>query len=61
MAELLRPAEVARLLNVSQGTIRRWITNGHLVAIKTPGGQHRIDAESVQRLMAFPRPPQAAA
>jgi excisionase family DNA binding protein len=56
MAELLRPAEVARLLNVSQGTVRRWITEGHLTAIKTPGGQHRIDADSVARLMAMPTP-----
>jgi excisionase family DNA binding protein len=56
MTELLRPAEVARLLNVSQGTVRRWIAEGHLIAIKTPGGQHRIDSASVERLMVMPVP-----
>lgn len=56
MAELMRPAEVARLLNVSHGTVRRWITEGHLVSIRTPGGQYRIDSESVQKLMTAPTP-----
>lgn len=56
MAELLRPSQVARMLNVNESTIRRWIASGHLIAIKTPGKQHRIDAASVERLMKLPPP-----
>jgi excisionase family DNA binding protein len=54
MGKLLRPAEVARLLDVSDGTVRRWLAEGHLPSIRTPGGQYRIDPESVARLMTMP-------
>jgi excisionase family DNA binding protein len=52
MMALLRPAEVARLLNVSGSTVRRWIIDGHLPSIKTPGGQYRIDPRTLDEWMA---------
>lgn len=52
MAELLTANEVARRFNVTGSSIRRWILDGHVAAIRTPGGQYRIDPAEVERLMA---------
>lgn len=49
---LLRPAQVARRLSVSGSTVRRWILDGHLPSIKTPGGQYRIDPRTLDEWMA---------
>lgn len=51
MADLMKPEDVARLLKVTSGAVRRWITTGQLAAIKTPGGQYRIDAKAVEALL----------
>lgn len=48
MSEYIRPAEAAKLLGVSRDTVRRYANNGDLDAIITPGGQRRIDLESVE-------------
>ena len=48
MSEYIRPAEAAKMLGVSRDTVRRYANNGDLTAIKTPGGQRRIDRESVE-------------
>lgn len=45
---LLKPAEVARLLNVSRSTITRWIQQGLIITVWTHNGMPRIrrsDAE----------------
>jgi excisionase family DNA binding protein len=39
--ELLRPIDVARLLNVSPKTIGRWAANEGLACIRTIGGRRR--------------------
>jgi len=54
MGELLKASDVARLLNVSGSTVRRWIEEGHLTSIRTPGGQHRITREAAEALMQAP-------
>lgn len=59
MGGLLKIADVASLLNVSHGTVRRWIEQGHLVSVRTPGGQYRIPEEAAQAL-AQPLTPKPA-
>jgi excisionase family DNA binding protein len=62
---LLTPAQVARQLNVSGGTVRRWLTEGHMPFIKTPGGQYRIDPRRLDEWLAkldqAPEPERSAA
>lgn len=48
MSEYIRPSEAAKMLGVSRDTVRRYANNGDLTAIVTPGGQRRIDRESVE-------------
>ena len=48
MPDYIKPGEAAQLLGVSRDTIRRYIDLGLLEGIKTPGGQRRIDRDSVQ-------------
>jgi len=39
---LLTPAEVAALLRVSVKTPGRWVKEGEVTSIRTPGGGHRF-------------------
>lgn len=55
MSEVLTVAEVARLLAVSQSSVRLWIKSGRLAAKATPGGKFRVlreDAESLMQVVA---------
>jgi excisionase family DNA binding protein len=38
------------MLGVSRDTVRRYANNGDLNAIITPGGQRRIERESVEQI-----------
>lgn len=58
MPDLLKPEDVARLLNVSSSTVRRWITEGHLPAIRTPGRRLRIREADALKLIEPPVPSQ---
>jgi len=49
---LLRPKEVCRLLGVSYVTLRRWIKEGKIRAIRTLGGKYRIPESEVKRLLS---------
>lgn len=44
--------EAARLLGISAASVQRWVDAGHLQAWKTMGGHRRIDAQSVDALLA---------
>ncbi len=49
-AALLTISEVADRLRVSQRTVHRYVTDGHLAALRTPGGGLRFrdfDVEAV--------------
>lgn len=48
MADYILPGEAADLLGVTRDTIRRYVDQGLLEGIKTPGGQRRIDRDSVK-------------
>jgi excisionase family DNA binding protein len=49
---LLRTAEVAQWLQVSQRTVLAWAASGRLPSITTPGGHHRFRAPDVERVRA---------
>lgn len=51
MAELMTVSDVAKLLKVSRGAVQRWIRNGQLATIKTPGGHYRITQSAAEALM----------
>ena len=48
MQELLTVEEVAEAFKVKPRTVYRWLKSGRMYGIKTPGGQHRVPAESVR-------------
>ena len=55
----LSTAQAARELGVSLSTVRRWADQGHLQAIRTPGGQRRFSREAIERFLdsLHQRPP----
>ena len=58
MAKLLKASEAADLLGVSPDTLRRWVDDGAVPAIRTMGGQLRLRESDV---LTFRQQPQAAA
>jgi excisionase family DNA binding protein len=46
-SELLTTRQAARLMQVQAQSIRRWLAQGRVHALKTPGGQHRICRNSL--------------
>lgn len=51
MTDYILPGEAADLLGVTRDTIRRYVDQGLLEGIKTPGGQRRIDRHSIQQIL----------
>ena len=51
MSDLLTTGEAARILEVSESTIRLWDRNGRLSARRTARGQRVFDATVVQALV----------
>ena len=52
----MRISEAARLLGVSDDTVRRWLDTGRLAAGPDEGGRRTVDAASAAALMAGQRP-----
>jgi molybdopterin-binding protein len=50
-AETYRIGEAAAMLGVRVETLRRWEREGRLATARTPGGQRRVPAEEVARLL----------
>ena len=50
-SELLPIGEAARQLGVSTDTLRRWDREGLIAATRTPGGQRRIPAAEIARIL----------
>lgn len=59
MEETYRIGEAAEILGVRVETVRRWEREGKITASRTPGGQRRIPASDVARLLAERRASQA--
>jgi len=53
--KLLSVSKVAEYLQVHEQTVRRWIHDGELPAVKV-GRQFRIDPEDVERFMTTKSP-----
>lgn len=49
--ELLTIGEAAAVLQASVQSVRRWADDGHLTAIRTPGGQRRFRRSEVEALL----------
>lgn len=47
--EILTIEEAAKLLKVSEATIRRWVKNGKLVAFRA-GREYRLKKEDINKL-----------
>jgi molybdopterin-binding protein len=46
--QLLTPREASRMLGISYPAIKKWILDGKLKTIRTPGGHHRLSAASLR-------------
>ncbi len=49
--EMLSVREVAKLFGVSEVTVRQWLYEGKLAAIKTPTGLWRIPRSEVEKYL----------
>ena len=61
MPENYRIGEAAELLGVRVETLRRWERDGRLMTERTSGGQRRVPATEVARLIAEQQPKQPIA
>ena len=48
---LLTAAEVAALFRVDPKSVTRWVKEGRLISIRTPGGHHRFRPADVRALL----------
>lgn len=46
--QLLTPREASRMLGISYPTIKKWILDGKIKTVRTPGGHHRLSRASLQ-------------
>ncbi|HKF46922.1 MAG TPA: helix-turn-helix transcriptional regulator [Terracidiphilus sp.] len=46
--QVLTPREACRMLGISYPSIKRWILDGKLKTVQTPGGHHRIPMSSLK-------------
>ncbi|HEX3436473.1 MAG TPA: helix-turn-helix transcriptional regulator, partial [Pseudacidobacterium sp.] len=51
MASLLTPRETALRLGISYPTVKQWLYQGKLKAVKTPGGHYRIPEAELDGLL----------
>ncbi|HIC96226.1 TPA: IS607 family transposase, partial [Candidatus Bipolaricaulota bacterium] len=50
MGKLYYAAEAARMLGVTPQTLRLWVRQGKIKALKTPGGRYRYPLSEIRRL-----------
>jgi len=47
----LRMDEAAAVLDVHENTVRRWVDDGKLTAVRTGGGHRRINTASLKKFL----------
>ena len=47
-SQLLTPREAARMLGISYPAIKKWILEGKIKTVQTPGGHHRLSHASLK-------------
>ena len=47
-SNLMTPREASRMMGISYPTIKKWILDGKLKTVRTPGGHHRLSEASLQ-------------
>ena len=57
--EMITTTQAGEMLGVTGETIRDWIRNERIEAIKTPGGKFRVRLSSIKRLLGEPENSQA--
>jgi excisionase family DNA binding protein len=53
--EILTPGEVARLFRVSPPVVLRWVQEGRVTSIKTPGGARRFPSAQFDHVFRYLR------
>ena len=46
--QLLTAREASRMLGISYGTLKKWILEGKIRTVQTPGGHHRLTQASLR-------------
>ena len=49
---LMTPREASRMMGISYPTIKKWILDGKLKTVRTPGGHHRLSEASLRPFIA---------
>lgn len=49
---LMTPREASRIMGISYPTIKKWILDGKLKTVRTPGGHHRLSEASLRPFLA---------
>jgi molybdopterin-binding protein len=49
---LMTPREASRMMGISYPTIKKWILDGKLKTVLTPGGHHRLSEASLRPFIA---------
>jgi excisionase family DNA binding protein len=50
MSEIITPGEAAKILGVSTDTVGRYLDLGIIEGHRTPGGQRRVNRDSVEAI-----------
>jgi excisionase family DNA binding protein len=51
MSEMITPGEAAKILGVSTDTVGRYLDRGIIEGHRTPGGQRRVNRDSVESVI----------
>jgi excisionase family DNA binding protein len=51
MSEIITPGEAAKILGVSTDTVGRYLDLGIIEGHRTPGGQRRVNRDSVESVI----------